>query len=394
MDGLADVLGQLQGAAIPASILEASVLPARVQGYRPADLDALLAAGEVVWMGAGAIGPSDGRVVLCFRDQAALLLPGVGGAAEPPAGPVHDAIRARLAERGASFYPDLVDAAGTADEAIVVPALWDLVWAGEVTNDTLAPLRAATAGLSRLPSRPGAARARRPRPGRLSRLGPPPAAGRWSLVAGLLEPVETPTAVAHGRALQLLDRYGVLTREAVLAEGVPGGFAGVYGVLKALEESGRVRRGYFVAGLGAAQFALPGAVDRLRGFRDTDPEAAEVTVLAATDPASAYGAALPWPDPAEPGTGRPARAAGAHVVLVAGEPAAYLERGGRSLLTFPGAGRNPGWVDGLVAVVKDGFARKVELVRIDGRPARESPWAAPLRAAGFADSYRGLVLRG
>ncbi|HET9773071.1 MAG TPA: helicase-related protein, partial [Acidimicrobiia bacterium] len=182
-DGLVDVLAQLQGAAVPASILEASVLPGRVQGYRPADLDALLAAGEVVWMGAGPIGPSDGRVVLCFRDQAALLLAGVGAAGDPPAGPVHDAIRARLAERGASFYSDLVDAAGTADEAVVVPALWDLVWAGEVTNDTLAPLRAAIAGLPRTSARP--TRAKRPRPGRLTRLGPPAAAGRWSLVASL-----------------------------------------------------------------------------------------------------------------------------------------------------------------------------------------------------------------
>jgi ATP-dependent Lhr-like helicase len=395
MDGLVDVLAQLQGAAIPASTLETSVLPGRVQGYRPADLDALLAAGEVVWTGAGPIGPSDGRVVLCFRDQAALLLPGVGGTGEPPTGPVHDAIRARLAERGASFYPDLVEAAGTADEAVVVPALWDLVWAGEVTNDTLAPLRAAIAGLGRTPSRP--ARAKRPRPGRLSRLGPPAAAGRWSLVAPLLEPAETPTAVAHTRALQLLDRYGVLTREAVLAEGVPGGFAGVYGVLRALEESGRVRRGYFVAGLGAAQFALPGAVDRLRSFRDPGsddaPEPVEVTVLAATDPAQAHGAALPWPDPAEPGSGRPARAAGAYVVLVGGEPAAFLERGGRTLVTFPAAEQRPAWVEGLATVVKDGFARKVELVRIDGRPARESGWADALRTAGFADSYRGLVLR-
>ncbi|HYH48110.1 MAG TPA: DEAD/DEAH box helicase, partial [Acidimicrobiia bacterium] len=423
LDGLVDVLAQLQGAAIPASILETSVLPGRVQGYRAADLDALLAAGEVVWIGADAIGPSDGRVVLCFRDQAPALLPGVGGATEPPSGPVHDAIRARLAERGASFYPDLVEAAGTADEAVVVPALWDLVWAGEVTNDTLAPLRAVVSGARPRPATarpPGgsvgeirasgtsaalrAARSKRPRPGRLSRLGPPAAAGRWSLVAPLLEPEESATAVAHARAVQLLERYGVLTREAVLGENMPGGFAGVYGVLRALEESGRVRRGYFVAGLGAAQFALPGAVDRLRTFRDTadtgDPgspagdEAPEVTVLAATDPAQAYGASLPWPDPVAAGSGRAARAAGAYVVLVGGEPAAYLERGGRSLVTFPAAERHPVWVDGLAAVVKDGFTKKLELVRIDGGPARESSWATSLRAAGFADSYRGLILRG
>jgi ATP-dependent Lhr-like helicase len=217
-------------------------------------------------------------------------------------------------------------------------------------------------------------------------------------VAPLLEPAASPTAVAHARALQLLDRYGVLTREAVLGEGVPGGFAGVYAVLRALEESGRVRRGYFVAGLGAAQFALPGAVDRLRSFREPagvpdGDDRPDVLVLAATDPAQAYGAGLPWPEPAEPGAGRPARAAGAYVVLVGGEPAAYLERGGRSLVTFPAAAGHPEWVDGLAAVVKDGFARKVELVRVDGRAARESPWAGPLRVAGFVDSYRGLLLR-
>jgi ATP-dependent Lhr-like helicase len=150
-----------------------------------------------------------------------------------------------------------------------------------------------------------------------------------------------------------------------------------------------------VAGLGAAQFALPGAVDRLRSFRDPvgDEGGADVIVLAATDPAQAYGAAVPWPDPAEAGSGRPARAAGAHVVLVGGEPAAYLERGGRSLVTFPAAERHPAWVDGLVALVKDGFLRKLELARVDGRPARESVWVGRLRAAGFSDSYRGLVLR-
>ncbi|HET9773001.1 MAG TPA: DEAD/DEAH box helicase, partial [Acidimicrobiia bacterium] len=221
---------------------------------------------------------------------------------------------------------------------------------------------------------------------------------RWSLATPWREPQPSPTEAAHARFLQLLERHGVLTREAVRGEGAPGGFAAVYPVLRALEEAGRIRRGYFVAGMGGAQFALPGAVDRLRSFRDAGsddaPEAVEVTVLAATDPAQAYGAALPWPDPALPGSGRPARAAGAYVVLVGGEPAAYLERGGRSLVTFPAAGAHPAWVEGLATVVKDGFARKLELVRIDGGPARESPWAGALRSTGFADSYRGLVLRG
>jgi len=383
-DALLEVLGQLQGAAIPASILEAEVLPLRIRGYAPADLDALLAAGEVVWVGAGRIGAEDGRVVLLFRDRAPLLAP--PPAEERPEGGIHDALRRHLAERGASFWPELVRAAGTADERVVLGALWDLVWAGEVTNDTLAPLRAFLAAGRRGP------RAGRPHPGQLRRAGPPAGQGRWSLLAPLLAPPPSPTEVAHARAAQLLERHGVLTREAVLAEEVPGGFAGIYPVLRAMEEAGRIRRGYFVAGLGAAQFALPGAVDRLRALRKgpgEEPREPEVVPLGAADPAQPYGAALPWPASA----GRPARVPGAYVVLVEGEPAAFLERGGRSLLTFPAAER-PGWEEGLVALVKDGRVRKVELARIDEGPATASPHAPRLLAAGFAEGYRGLVLRG
>ena len=198
-------------------------------------------------------------------------------------------------------------ASGTADERTLLRALWDLVWAGEVTNDTLAPLRAFVRGASAKVRavRPGS----RPRPGALRRQGPPAGAGRWSLVAGLVEPAPTPTEAAHARALQLLDRHGVLTRESVLAENTPGGFAGVYPVLKAMEEAGKVRRGYFVAGLGAAQFALPGAVDRLRSMREAGAETSPC--WRPPIPAQPYGASLDWPDSA----GRPSRAAGAYVVL-------------------------------------------------------------------------------
>jgi ATP-dependent Lhr-like helicase len=207
-----------------------------------------------------------------------------------------------------------------------------------------------------------------------------------------LEPEPRPTEVSHARALQLLDRHGVVTREGVLAEGVPGGFAAVYGVLKALEEQGRVRRGYFVSGLGAAQFALPGAVDRLRDLRDRPDgmQGQEVIALSATDPAQPYGAALPWPE----GPGRPARAAGSFVVLSGGAAAAYLERGARSLLTFEAAAETGAWVDALIGLVKEGRVRKLELQRIDGVPASESPLAERLRDAGFADGYRGLTVRG
>ena len=329
-DALVEALEQLQGVAIPVSVLERDVLPVRVEGYRPAMIDELCAAGELVWTGAGALGADDGRVRLFFRDRikqlaASVTLP------EPPTGPVHDAIREQLARAGASFWPDLVTAAGTADDAVLLTALWDLVWAGEVTNDTFGPLR--------VPRRASAKRSARgrPNPGRLARLGPPAGSGRWSLVAPLFDPAPSPTETAHAIAVQLLERHGVVTREAVRAEGTPGGFAAVYPVLRALEESGRARRGWFVAGLGAAQFALPGAVDRLRAHRTTPAdEPARVAVLAATDPAQPYGAALGWPE--REGSSRPSRTAGAHVVLVDGECVAFIERGGRSLLTFPTAG--------------------------------------------------------
>jgi ATP-dependent Lhr-like helicase len=237
----------------------------------------------------------------------------------------------------------------------------------------------------------------RPALGSVNRLGPPAAAGRWSLVAPLLEPRPTPTEAAHAQALQLLERHGVLTREAVLAEGIEGGFAAVYPVLKALEERGQVRRGYFVAGLGGAQFALPGAVDRLRAVREIDPnersgDGVGTVVLAATDPAQPFGAALPWPE----SSGRPARAAGALVVLAAGEPVAYLERGGRSLVVFPSAEHHPDWAATVAGLVGTGPGRRsrLEIARIDGEPAATSPHAEALRAAGFRDGYRGLVLGG
>ena len=223
LDTLVETLEQLQGVAIPASVLERDVLPARVEGYRPNMLDDLCAAGELVWVGAGPLGADDGRVRCYFRDRIRLLAPTPITDGRPE-GAVHDALRARLQAAGASFWPDLVAAAHTAaviDESVVLTALWDLVWAGEVTNDTFGPLR--------VPRR-AAKRPRRGRPNlsRLSRLGPPAGAGRWSLVAPLLEPAPSPTEIAHAQALQLLERHGVVTREGVRAEGVPGGFAAVY----------------------------------------------------------------------------------------------------------------------------------------------------------------------
>jgi len=393
VDALADVVAQLQGAPVAASVLEADVLACRMIGYKPADLDQLCTSGEVVWVGAGALGANDGRVRLVFRDQAGLLVP----AAEPCQGALHDALRNRLRDGGASFWGDLVAAAQAAsqpyDTETVLAALWDLVWAGEVTNDSLAPLRARIAGQARgrsrhSPSRPGRSRRGRLRLGGLSATGPPSAAGRWSLVEPLLSPQPAPTESALARAHQLLDRYGVVTRETALGEGIDGGFAGVYPVLKALEERGEARRGYFVAGLGAAQFALPGAVDRLRGDRTPEPDAAPV-VLAATDPAQTYGAALAWPE----SRGRPARTAGAHVVMADGVPLVVLERGGRSLTTFAGAESNDDWIGAVIGLVKDGRLRKLEIAKVDGVAVRETPWVARLEAAGFTSAYKGMLYR-
>jgi len=399
-DALIEAVGSLQGAALPASVIETDILGARVAGFRPADLDALCTSGEVVWVGAGALGSTDGRVRLLFRDQAGLLVPAPAlGATGPEDSPVHAALVDHLSQRGASFWPELVAAVSAAgqpyDDVSVRAALWDLVWSGLVTNDSLAPLRAMVGAGS--PRRRGAgprpgARVRpggRGRPGGLTRAGHPSVAGRWALVAPLLLPAPTPTEAAHAQALQLLERHGVLTREAALGEGIEGGFAAVYPVLKAMEERGQVRRGYFVEGLGAAQFALPGAVDRLRAARD--PAEADLTplVLAATDPAQPYGAALGWPESA----GRPSRSAGAFVVSVAGRPVAELERGARSLSTFPAALDHPHWAESLTNLVKDGRLRKVEIAKIDGAPAVESPVADHLRHAGFVDGYKGLLFR-
>jgi len=403
LEALLETVAQLQGAPVPASVLEADVLPARLEGYRGADLDQLIAAGEVVWSGVEPLGRSDGRIVLCFRDQLEQLAPAPVGA--PPDDDVHTALRHHLAVRGASFWPELFSASGVADQDLVLDALWDLVWAGEVTNDTYAPVRGLSARGGRGSGGRSAGRGGRggrPRPGRLSRLGPPAAQGRWSLL-----PVDrdatggTPDGTAAHRAeattrrsvlaQQLLERHGVLTRESMRAEAVPGGFSAVYPVLKAAEEAGRVRRGYLVAGLGAAQFALPGAIDRLRDRRREEPQEATVVRLAATDPAQPYGAALPWPD----SPGRPARAAGAQVVLVDGTPAAWLERGGRSLVTFGHPVAPDVWLPALQELVDRGQLRKLELVRIDGVPVHEAEgWPAVLEAAGFSPGYRGHLYRG
>jgi ATP-dependent Lhr-like helicase len=361
-------------------VLERDVLPARVADYSPRLLDELAAAGELVWVGAGPLGRDDGKVMLLFRDQAGLLVPSAAGAAaaDRPSGEEHDRIRDVLQQRGACFYRELIGP----DAGASLDGLWDLVWAGEVTNDSMAPLRAFVSGAPKRASAASATR-RRPNLGSLSALGPPRAQGRWSLVP---EPAGSATDRAIASAQALLQRHGVLTREAARGEGVPGGFAGVYPVLRAMEESGRVRRGYFVAGMGGAQFALPGAVDRLRTFREVDGEdELRPMVLAATDPANPFGVALPWPDVG--GSRTPQRVAGAYVVLLGGRPSLYVEKSGRGLVALRDVDGT--WeeaaVDALIGLVTAGRFRKLALERFD--PALD-PF---LKTAGFVPSPRGLV---
>jgi ATP-dependent Lhr-like helicase len=365
-DRLLSCVQSLQGLALPASVLERDVLRARLGDYRPGELDELLAMGEVVWAGRGALGSGDGRVALYLREDAAKLIP---PPQEPVPGELHRCIREHLGQRGASFFRDLLRAIRPGDQDELLEALWDLVWAGEVTNDTLAPLRV---------GRPGARRPARRQP--LLRLGHPRAAGRWSLVAELVGGTVSPTERLHAQAMTLLQRHGVLTRESVLGEGFEGGFAALYPVLRAMEEAGKIRRGYFVTGLGGSQFALPGAVDRLRACREPD---SAVVALAATDPANAYGAVLGWPE----SPGHLARTAGAFAVLDGGELRCYLERGGRTLWTLGDVGA--GHMRALAETATR--AGRVEIQRVDGVPTHQSPLAPVLREAGFGITPRGLV---
>jgi ATP-dependent Lhr-like helicase len=527
-DAVYDVIEQLAGAAIPASALETLVLPGRVPGYSPALLDELTAAGEIVWTGAGGLPGGDGWLVLAPADAAPLLFP------EPPEitmTPVHEAVLAAVDGGGALFFRPLADRvnerlradpeagadaasparspAGPATDQAVAAAIWDLVWAGRLTNDTLAPLRTVLgsgrpvadsvpaagpapgngpgglgglgggglggggrpgrAGRAGYPGRMGRSSLRRPGGGRAvlpSRSGPPTVSGRWSL----LPPAETDqTRRKHALAGALLDRHGILIRGAVVAERVAGGFGALYPVLRAMEEAGQCRRGYFVEGLGAAQFALPGAVDRMRAMADPGPavtpaqtagpvaragpwrtagpdpdadpwqtaspdpaaepwqitgtspadpsgrespgpassapassraarpgSAAPAVVLAAADPANAYGAALPWPPrPDEtPGGHRPGRKAGALVILIDGQLVLYVERGGKTLLSWTSdpALLNPA-AAALAGAVREGALGRLTVERADGAGVYDSPLARALETAGFRPTPRGLRLR-
>ncbi|MEA2386753.1 MAG: ATP-dependent helicase Lhr and Lhr-like helicase, partial [Thermoleophilaceae bacterium] len=320
IDRLREALVPLQGLALTPEVWERDVLPRRLGAYSPTWVDQLTTSGEVVWIGAGPLGRS-GRVALYYREDVRLAGPPPSNVKlDRPEGEVHDAIRERLVQ-APSFWLDLVAELSYEREELHT-ALWDLVWAGEVTNDAFAPLRA-----RRLTA---VGRERRPARRFASRRSPAQEAivGRWSLTESLFRnaPAEGPRTRAQAELM--LERYGIVTRETVLAEGVPGGFSSLYGELSNLEMLGTARRGYFVEGLGGAQFALAGAVERLRGLPQRNED--EYLILAATDPAQPYGAALPWPKRGE--GRRPARTAGAYVLLRDGTPIVYVERGGKGIV--------------------------------------------------------------
>ncbi|HET6533185.1 MAG TPA: ATP-dependent helicase [Actinoplanes sp.] len=415
VDAVAAAIEQLQGVAVPASAWERLVLPARVADYAPAMLDELSGSGEVVWAGTGSLAGNDGWVTMAYADSAPLLLP------PPDDGlaltPMHQAVLDSLGDGQALFFRSLSDRVSATDDAALAAVVWDLVWAGHLTNDTFAPVRALLggSGAPRAKAAPARTRYRRPgrpggfgglaRPALPSRSGPPAMAGRWSRLPDRdLDPTRRAAALAD----LLLERHGVVTRGAVMAEGVVGGFAAVYPVFGALEERGAARRGYFVEGLGAAQFAVPGAVDRLRALAEPAELAQRTTatgvVLAATDPANPYGAALPWPDRVvDSGDGekitatghRAGRKAGALVVLVGGDLVLYVERGGRTLLSYvddPEALIAAG--QALGAAVRTGALGPMSVERADGESVHSSPLREALTAAGFRATPRGLRLRG
>jgi ATP-dependent helicase Lhr and Lhr-like helicase len=345
LDALLDVIENLQGAPLPASILETEILPARMVGYKSADLDTLIAAGEVVWVGMDPIGERDGRIGLYLAEKLAALWP-IAPAERVLRDEEGNVIQTSAAEvsremeiieylrgHGASFFQDLHDGVGGGYPGETLAALWSLVWKGMLTNDGMAALRAyceRQASSSRKPAR----RVNQQAVFRSRRTTPPTGQGRWALQGAAFAADRSATEWSHAMAQQLLTRYGVVFRETAHAENLPGGFSAIYDVMKALEESGKIRRGYFAADLGATQFAMPAAVDLLRSLRvQQDPDRVEMLQLAATDPANPYGALMRWPAAPDAGSSL-TRSVGARVILCDGALVAYLRRGNPNLQVF------------------------------------------------------------
>ncbi|WP_394826626.1 DEAD/DEAH box helicase [Pendulispora albinea] len=381
-EALLSAIAQLEGCPIPASVLESEILPARVEGFRPWDLDALCASGEVTWAGVESLGANDGRIALYLAENEPLL----ALARTPCEGKVHQRIRDYLNRRGAVFFKDIARELGGFPTELK-DALWDMVWAGEITNDTLEPLRS-------LQNARASEERHRHRRGSFG--GTPGTEGRWSLRTSSAP--DTARRVALARAL--LERYGVVTREAVQAERITGGFSAVYDVFKAMEEAGKIRRGYFIAGQGATQFALPGADDRLRSFRATEDEP-RCFILAATDPSNPYGAILPWPAAPDTADNRtsPKRIAGAYVIVYDGKLVGYLARSADSLMTFlpsheplRGAAERA-LVEGLGRLVDSGQRKVLFITTIDGASANASPMASAFTRAGFRFTGLGFMRR-
>ncbi|MET4060383.1 ATP-dependent Lhr-like helicase [Arthrobacter sp. UYP6] len=417
LDGVATVIDQLSGVPIPASAWEPLILGSRVRNYAPSMLDELTATGEVLWSGTGSLPGNDGWVSLHLAENAPLTL---NPAPDFDPSELQLQLLELLSGGGAYFFRQLGDALaakGTeASDTNVISALWDLVWSGRISNDTFTPVRSLlSGGKTAHKQRATTPRARTARLGRLGRApgasltgssmrlaggnqqaalrnAPPLVAGRWSL----LPAVEQDTTIsAHATAELLLDRYGVVTRGSVASEGTPGGFALLYRVLARLEEMGRCRRGYFIEQLGAAQFAVPATVDRLRSFsEDSQLRKAEPTAvaLAATDPANPFGAALPWPT--LDGGHRPGRKAGALVVLVDGNLALYAERGGKTLLTFTDdLAELELSAAALVDIIRRGAAEKMAIEKVNGQEILDTDAARALISAGFYTTPKGLRYR-
>jgi ATP-dependent helicase Lhr and Lhr-like helicase len=384
-DRLREALVSLQGVALTPEVWERDVLPQRLGAYSPAWLDELCTGGELVWIGAGALGRTGGKVALYFREDVRLAGPPAANAKlEAPTGDAHGAIR-ELLGRAPGFWLDLVADLDLSPEELH-SALWDLAWAGEVTNDAFVPLRA-----RRLRSLPGPERrgrrfaARRAAAGRTVQ-------GRWSLTAPLFEDAPPAGPRLRAQAELMLERYGIVTRETVLAEGIPGGFATLYGEMSNLEMLGTARRGYFVEGLGGAQFALPGAVERLRSL--PSPEG-RYLVLAATDPANPYGAGVAWPkrDPSKRGGRRPSRTPGSYALFRDGEPLLFVERGGRGILRLADLGGDQlaEAIGELANAVREGVLPRLAIERLDGEPVIGSALEQTLIEAGFSRQPRRLV---